>query len=314
MRPTHGTPKARPRRGKALFSRHSFLSGHCPVPSHPRNHRPLRAHLTYLSISTPLLWLWLLLWLLRLLSAPCAVQNAHPCQQPAPSPSHTTHYGSVREKKPASHFRASKRTLSKIICLPSVFASLPLRNRGRGGSRKEGANPRSWSKTTRRPTRSHGYILVPHWQAHCLGSPAIGASLLGHLLLGCTPPSSTSLCITTTRPERRPSADWVFFLTLGSGCLYTPSLQTAHHHHRPCGASFLPSLLIFAVRQVDSNSQSPPCVIYARSLYHNIIQIPQYRLSVVIPGQPRGRFHLVDLRSICVRLVNSSLSQPTALP
>lgn len=53
-------------------------------------------------------------------------------------------------------------------------------------------------------------------------------------------------CITTTRPKRRPLPP-TGFLGLGSGCLYTPSVQTAHHHHRPCGASFLPSpyLLLF---------------------------------------------------------------------
>lgn len=100
---------------------------------------------------------------------------------------------------------------------------------------------------------------------------------LGHLLLGCTPPSSTSLYHHHPAKEETLLRRLGLFFKLGSGCLYTPlvtrlpTITTTTTTTGPVAHLFSP-LLIFAGPQVDSNSQPPTCVVYARSLYHNIIQ------------------------------------------
>lgn len=166
-------------RGKALFSHHSLPSGSVLSRPTPRsNHRPPPSS-SHLSIATPLLLL------LRLPFASRAVQNppslsATGAVSVAYHPHQLAVRGSVREKKPASHFRASKHPPSEqSSACPLSLPPFPCATEAEGFAQKDGANPSLWCETTRRPIRSHGYILVPHWRAHCLGSPAFGASLLG---------------------------------------------------------------------------------------------------------------------------------------
>lgn len=283
-----------PSQGKALFGRPSIfrLPLSCPVPSHPRKTiDPLQAHLSCQPAPT-------CSCSRAYFVATCAVQNAHPCQQPA------------------SHFRASERTPSQeqkiSSACPLSLPPCPCATEAEGfpqgrrkskivGQDKPQANPES-------PLHSGPSLAGTLSRESCLRRLSWAICFLGAHL------RRQPRCITTTRPKRRPFPPTG--LLLGSGCLYTPSLQTAHHHPAAPWRIFSPPPLIFAGRQVDSISQSSTCVIYARSLYHTIIQKLQYRPSVVIPGQPRGRFHLLTLavKSNRVRLVNSSLTLYTALP
>lgn len=228
-------------RGKALFSHHSLPSGSVLSRPTPRsNHRPPPSS-SHLSIATPLLLL------LRLPFASRAVQNppslsATGAVSVAYHPHQLAVRGSVREKKPASHFRASKHTPSENH-LPALCLCLPaLAQPRQRGSRKRTAQIQVCG--ARQPAGLSG-VTVTFWSltgGHIVSGVLPSAPLfLGHLLLGCTPPSSTSLYHHHPGQRGEPSADW-FFDRLGL-LIQPPSLQTAHHHHhhRPRGASFLPS-------------------------------------------------------------------------
>lgn len=250
-------------RGKALFSHHSLPSGSVLSRPTPRsNHRPPPSS-SHLSIATPLLLL------LRLPFASRAVQNppslsATGAVSVAYHPHRLAVRGSVREKKPASHFRASKHPPSENH-LPALCLCLPaLAQPRQRGSRKRTAQIQVCG--ARQPAGLSG-VTVTFWSltgGHTVSGVLPSAPLfLGHLLLGCTPPSSTSLYHHHPAKEENPPPTG---FSIGSGCLYNPPrcrLPTTTTIG-PVAHLFSP-LLIFAVRQVDSNSQSTLCVIYARS-------------------------------------------------
>lgn len=134
---------------------------------------------------------------------------------------------------------------NKKYHLPALCLCLPaLAQPRQRGFRRDGANPRSWGKTSRRPTRSHRYILVPHWQAHCLGSPAFGASPGPSASWVHT--SVVNLAVSPPPGQRGGHSRRLVFCSARAA--YTPPrYRLPTITQRPRGASFLPLLLSLLV-------------------------------------------------------------------